>query len=62
MLSRHAVISGALLYHEALREYARRSGESASFSVTNTAVLNFHARLEARFLVSIGIWLWIRRA
>jgi len=62
MLSRHAVVSGALLYHKALREYARRGAQvgSAGFSVSNSAVLNIYAKLGARFLAPIGIWLWNR--
>lgn len=61
MLHMDSEISGMLLYHKAVVEYARmgfRMG-SASFSVTNTPVMNIYASLGARFFEPIGIWLWI---
>lgn len=60
MLRRHARISGFLLYEQALRAYASRGHRIgwASFSVTNTAVLNIYARLGAHFIGPTGIWLW----
>ncbi len=61
MLRRHARISGFLLYDQALRAYASRGHRIgwASFSVTNTAVLNIYARLGAHFVGPTGIWLWV---
>jgi len=61
MLRRGASVSGHLLYHRALMAYAER-GERvgyAAFSVRNTPVLNIYAALGARFLPSIGSWLWL---
>lgn len=60
MLHRSAAISGFLLYERALRVYAEAGHRMgwASFSVTNTAVLNIYARLGAQFIAPTGIWLW----
>jgi hypothetical protein len=63
MLHRNANISGFLLYEQALLAYARSGHRAgwASFSVTNTAVLNIYARLGARFIGPTGNWLWVAR-
>ena len=60
MLRRGARISGHGLYQRALvalGERGHRTG-SASFSITNTAVLGIYASLGARFLPPRGCWLW----
>lgn len=64
VLHRDARISGMLLYRKALDAY-KRMGESlgwASFSATNTPVLNIYSELKARFTSSGVIWLWINPA
>lgn len=64
VLHREARISGMLLYRKALGVY-RSMGETlgwASFSATNTAVLNIYSELGARFTRSSVIWLWINPA
>ena len=61
VLHRESRISGMLLYRKALGVY-RTMGESigwASFSATNTPVLNIYSELGARFASSSVIWLWI---
>ena len=61
VLHREARISGMLLYRKALGIY-RSMGETlgwASFSATNTPVLNIYSELGARFTSSTVIWLWI---
>jgi hypothetical protein len=61
VLHRDARISGMLLYRKALGIY-RSMGETlgwASFSATNTPVLNIYSELGARFTSSTVIWLWI---
>jgi hypothetical protein len=61
VLHRDAGISGMLLYRKALGVY-RSMGETlgwASFSATNTPVLNIYSELGARFTSSTVIWLWI---
>lgn len=61
VLHREARISGMLLYRKALGVY-RQMGETlgwASFSATNTPVLNIYSELGARFTSSGVIWLWI---
>ncbi len=60
MLAKDARISGQLLYHRALRAFGEGGARMgyASFSVTNTAVLNIYAALGARFIASQGAWLW----
>lgn len=61
VLHRESRISGMLLYRKALGVY-RSMGESigwASFSATNTPVLNIYSELGARFTSSGVIWLWI---
>lgn len=59
-LHREASISGMLLYHQAMLAYAERGQRigRAGFSVTNAAVHNIYARLQARFLPPTGCWLW----
>lgn len=61
MLGRGAQLSGQLLYQKALVSYRRRGDHIgwASFSVTNTAVLNIYSGLGARFLPPDGNWLWL---
>ena len=64
VLHREARISGMLLYKKALGAY-RSMGETlgwASFSATNTPVLNIYSELGARFTSSGVIWLWINPA
>jgi hypothetical protein len=61
VLHRDARISGMLLYKKALGTYCGM-GETmgwASFSATNTPVLNIYSELGARFTESVPIWLWI---
>lgn len=60
MLSRAAEVSGLHLYQKAVRAYAARGARVgfASFSVSNTAVLNIYAQLGARFTAAEGVWLW----
>jgi hypothetical protein len=62
MLKRGAQLSGQLLYQKALVAYCQRGDHIgwASFSVTNTAVLNIYSGLGARFLPPDGNWLWIQ--
>ena len=64
MLSANATVSGQLLYHRALREYAARGASlgHAAFSVRNTPVLNIYAQLGAKFTQPTGCWLWVRVA
>jgi hypothetical protein len=62
MLRAGARISGHHLYHRAALAYAARGhriGE-ASFSATNTPVLNIYASLGARFTGAEHFWLWVR--
>jgi hypothetical protein len=61
MLSNTAEISGMLLYQQACVAYAERGYRlgHASFSVTNTAVHNIYATLDARFIPPGGNWLWL---
>jgi hypothetical protein len=64
VLHRDARISGMLLYKKALGVY-QSMGETlgwASFSATNTPVLNIYSELGARFTSSGAIWLWINPA
>lgn len=60
MLSKSATVSGAVLFHKALRAYAAMGAGIgfASFSVRNTPVLNIYSTLGAKFLPVIGNWLW----
>jgi hypothetical protein len=60
MLSRAAEVSGLHLYQKAVRAYAAKGARLgfASFSVSNTAVLNIYSQLGARFTPAEGIWLW----
>jgi hypothetical protein len=62
MLRAGARISGHHLYHKAALAYAARGHRigAASFSATNTAVLNVYASLGARFIGSEHFWLWVR--
>jgi hypothetical protein len=64
MLHRDATISGMYLYHKAIVEYARRGARIgyASYSVTNTLVMNIYAQLGVRYLVPEGFWLWTQSA
>jgi hypothetical protein len=58
MLKSGAQISGHLLFQKAMDEFARRGARigEASFSVTNTPVMNIYASLGARFLSTRGFW------
>jgi len=58
MLKSDAQISGHLLFQKAMSEFARRGARigEASFSVTNTPVMNIYASLGARFLSVRGYW------
>ncbi len=61
MLAKDPPISGAYLYRRAIVEYKRlghRIGE-ASFSASNTPVLNIYADLGARFVTTTQYWLWL---
>jgi hypothetical protein len=63
MLHRDARVSGFSVYAEALAAY-RAGGHRvgfASFSVTNTAVMNVYSRLGALFLEPELCWLWMPR-
>ncbi len=61
MSHRATRISGFLLYEKGLAAYAARGHRVgwASFSVTNSAVHNIYAKLGARFIAPVGIWLWV---
>lgn len=62
MLHKEATVSGMLLYHAGLMAY-RQLGiniGSASFSVTNTQVLNIYSKLGAQFIETEGCWLFVR--
>lgn len=64
MLHADAEISGLLLYQKAMLDYHSRRDERlgwASFSVTNTAVLNIYSRLGAHFLAVEQCWIWVNR-
>lgn len=58
MLKSDAHISGHLLFQRGLQEFAERGARigEASFSVTNTPVMNIYASLGARFLSPRGHW------
>jgi hypothetical protein len=60
MQHRDSRISGALIYQRALLAFAARGARQgwASFSVSNTAVMNIYANLGARFLAPVGNWIW----
>ena len=60
MLSKSAEASGLHLYQKALRAYAAKGARLgfASFSASNTAVLNIYSQLGARFTPAEGVWLW----
>ncbi len=64
MLHRDAHISGLLLYQAALAAYAARGATlgSASFSATDTTVLNIYSQLGARFASTEVCWMWIKEA
>jgi hypothetical protein len=61
MAHQSARMSGFLLYERGLAAYAARGHRVgwASFSVTNTSVHNIYAKLGARFVAPLGIWLWV---
>lgn len=58
MLKPGAQMSGHLLFQKAMVEFARRGARigAASFSVSNTPVMNIYAALGARFLSVRGYW------
>jgi hypothetical protein len=60
MLSQGATISGAHLYRKALHYFGVHgcSIGYASFSASNTAVLNIYSQLGARFTGASGAWVW----
>ncbi len=60
MLKRGSNISGMHLYQKAMNYYKLLGFKIgyASFSVTNTPVMNIYAKLGARFYDPIGCWIW----
>jgi hypothetical protein len=62
MMRSGARISGHLLYQRACLAYAARGHRLgwASFSASNSAVLNIYASLGARFTGTEHFWLWVR--
>jgi hypothetical protein len=61
MLHKDTIISGMHLYHKASVEYAARGARvgHASFSTSNTPVLNIYSALDARFTSAKGCWMWL---
>ena len=60
MLHKDAKISGMYLYQKSLLAYAGLGAKvgSATFSVTNSAVHNIYAQLNARFTDPLWCWMW----
>ena len=63
MLHKDSEISGLLFFLKAYHAFASRGHRLgwASFSVHNTPVHNIYSGIGARFLDSVGYWMWIRQ-